>query len=184
MNDNQIIKLFFTRNEDAIAQTDYKYGTHLAGLAANILRNNEDAQECVNDTYLKAWDTIPPTKPEHFFAYLAKICRFFAFGRLDWNNAAKRNGSVVALTQEMEECIPSSWHDATVESREISRLVSSFLHGQTQENRMIFVRRYWYGDSVSEIALRYELSQSAVMMRLSRTRSKLASYLKKEGIRV
>ena len=147
MNDNQIIKLFFTRNEDAIDQTAYKYGTRLTGLAANIVRNNEDAQE-------------------------------------DWNNAAKRNGSVVALTQEMEECIPDSWHDATVESREISSLVSSFLHGQTQENRMIFVRRYWYGDSVSEIALRYELSQSAVMMRLSRTRSKLASYLKKEGIHV
>ena len=77
MNDNQIIKLFFTRNEDAIAQTACKYGTRLTGLAANIVRNNEDAQECVNDTYLKAWDTIPPTKPDHFFAYLAKICRFF-----------------------------------------------------------------------------------------------------------
>lgn len=88
------------------------------------------------------------------------------------------------MTQEMEACIPSSWQDATVESCEISHLVNSFLHRQTQENRMIFVRRYWYGDSVSEIALRYELSQSAVMMRLSRTRSKLASYLKKEGVRV
>lgn len=179
MNDNQIIELFFTRNEDAIQQTAYKYGTRLTGLAANIVRNNEDAQECVNDTYLKAWDTIPPTKPDHFFA-----CRFFAFGRLDWNSAAKRNAEVVALTQEIEACIPSSWQDATVESCEISHLVNSFLHRQTQENRMIFVRRYWYGDSVSEIALRYELSQSAVMMRLSRTRSKLASYLKKEGIRV
>ena len=184
MNDNQIIELFFTRNEDAIQQTAYKYGTRLTGLAANIVRNNEDAQECVNDTYLKAWDTIPPTKPDHFFAYLAKICRFFAFGRLDWNNAAKRNAEVVALTQEMEACIPSSWQDATVESCEISHLVNSFLHRQTQENRMIFVRRYWYGDSVGEIAQRFGVSQSAVMMRLSRTRSKLASYLKKEGISV
>ena len=184
MNDNQIIELFFTRNEDAIQQTAYKYGTRLTGLAANIVRNNEDAQECVNDTYLKAWDTIPPTKPDHFFAYLAKICRFFAFGRLDWNNAAKRNAEVVALTQEMEACIPSSWQDATVESYEISHLVSSFLHGQPQENRMIFVRRYWYGDSVSQIAQRYEISQSAVLMRLSRMREKLAVYLKKEGFQV
>lgn len=184
MNDNQIIKLFFTRNEDAIQQTAYKYGTCLTGLAVNIVRNNEDAQECVNDTYLKAWDTIPPMKPDHFFAYLAKICRNFAFGRLDWNQAAKRNAEVIALTNEMEECIPSSWHDATVDSSEISELVSSFLRSQTPENRMIFVRRYWYGDSVSEIALRNELSQSAVAMRLSRTRGKLASYLKKEGIRV
>lgn len=139
MNDNQIIELFFTRNEDAIQQTAYKYGTRLTGLAANILRNNEDAQECVNDTYLKAWDTIPPTKPNHFYAYLAKICRFFAFGKLDWKNAAKRNAEVVALTQEMEECIPGSWHDTTVDSAEISSLVSSFLHGQTQENRMILL---------------------------------------------
>ena len=184
MNDNQIIKLFFTRNEDAIDQTAYKYGTRLTGLAANIVRNNEDAQECVNDTYLKAWDTIPPTKPDHFYAYLAKICRYFSFGRLDWNNAAKRNAQVVALTQEMEECIPDSWQNANVESGEISRLVSLFLRTQTPENRMIFLRRYWYGDSVSEIALRYEITQSAVLMRLSRTRSKLAAYLKKEGIGV
>ena len=184
MNDNQIIELFFTRNEDAIQQTAYKYGTRLTGLAANILRNNEDAQECVNDTYLKAWDTIPPTNPNHFYAYLAKICRFFAFGKLDWKNAAKRNAEVVSLTQEMEECIPGSWHDTTVDSAEISSLVSSFLHRQTQENRMIFVRRYWYGDSISEIALRYKLSQSNVAMRLSRARSKLAAYLKKEGIHV
>lgn len=184
MNDNQIINLFFTRNEDAIQQTACKYGARLTGLAANILRNNEDAQECVNDTYLKAWNTIPPTKPEHFYAYLAKICRYFSFGRLDWNNAAKRNAEVVVLTREMEECIPGSWQEAAVDSGELSSLLSSFLRGQTQENRMIFVRRYWYGDSVSEIALRYELSQSAVAMRLSRTRNKLASYLKKEGIRV
>ncbi len=167
-----------------IKHTDDAYGRRLFHLADNIVHNDQDAEESVNDTYMKAWDTIPPQRPEHFFAYLAKICRYFSFGRLDWNNAAKRNAEVVALTQEMEECIPDSWHDATVESREISSLVSSFLHGQTQENRMIFVRRYWYGDSVSEIALRYELSQSAVAMRLSRTRSKLASYLKKEGIRV
>ena len=105
-----------------------------------------------------------------------------AFGRLDWNNAAKRNAEVVALTQEMEECIPDSWQDVAGDSGEISRLVSVFLRTQTPENRMIFVRRYWYGDSVSEIALRYEVSQSAVLMRLSRTRSKLAAYLKKEGI--
>ena len=90
MNDNQIIKLFFTRNEDAIAQTDNKYGTRLTGLAENILQNNEDAQECVNDTYLKAWDTIPPTKPEHFFAYLAKSAD--TFPSADWTGTMPPNG--------------------------------------------------------------------------------------------
>lgn len=184
MNDDQIIKLFFTRNEDAIQQTAYTYGNRLMGLAANIVQNNEDAEESVNDTYLKAWDTIPPTKPDHLFAYLAKICRFFAFGKLDWKNAAKRKAEVITLTQEMEECIPGSWQEAEVDGKALSHLISAFLSTQTPENRMIFVRRYWYADTVSEIALRYEISQSAVLMRLSRTRNKLAAYLKKEGIRI
>ena len=170
MNDEQIIQLFFTRNEDAIRQTDDRYGAKLTRLSENIVGSREDAQECVNDTYLKAWNTIPPTKPIHFFAYLAKICRHLAFDRLDWNNAAKRKAEVVALTQEMEECIPGHWQEKDVRSAEISRLVSSFLWKQTADNRMIFVRRYWFGDSVSEIALRYEISQSAVLMRLSRMR--------------
>ena len=128
-----------------------------------------------------------PFRPRNrftFFAYLAKICRHFAFDRLDWNNAAKRKAEVVALTQEMEECIPGQWQETDVRSAEISRLVGSFLWKQTADNRMIFVRRYWYGDSVSEIALRYEISQSAVLMRLSRMREKLAIYLKKEGFQV
>lgn len=184
MNDDQIINLFFTRSEDAIQQTAYKYGARLAGLAVNIVKSNEDAEECVNDTYLKAWDTIPPTRPDHFFAYLAKICRCFAFGRLDWKNAAKRKAEVVALTQEMEECIPGSCQDDQMEGRELSAIISAFLRTQTPENRMIFVRRYWYADSIEEIAGRYEITQSAVLMRLSRTRTKLAAYLKKEGIRV
>lgn len=184
MNDEQIIQLFFTRNEDAIHQTDDRYGAKLTRLSENIVGSREDAQECVNDTYFKAWDTIPPTKPVYFFAYLAKICRHFAFDRLDWNNAAKRKAEVVALTQEMEACIPGHWQETDVRSTEISRLVSSFLWKQTADNRMIFVRRYWYGDSVSEIALRYEISQSAVLMRLSRMREKLAIYLKKEGFQV
>lgn len=184
MNDNEIIQLFFTRNEDAIQQTADRYGASLTRLSENILRNREDAQECVNDTYLKAWDTIPPTRPKRFFTYLARICRYAAFDRLDWSNAAKRKAEVVALTQEMEECIPGTWLEEELTNAEISSLIGDFLRKQPADTRMIFVRRYWYGDSVSEIALRYEISQNAVMMRLSRTRGKLAAYLKKEGIRV
>ena len=120
----------------------------------------------------------------HFFAYLAKLCRHFAFGRLDWNNAAKRKAEVIALTREMEECIPAAWQGTGPGDGQISELVGSFLREQTQENRMIFVRRYWYGDSTGEIARRYGITESAVLMRLSRTRSKLASYLKQEGIYV
>lgn len=115
---------------------------------------------------------------------MAKICRCFAFDRLDWNNAAKRKAEVVALTREMEECIPDTWQDVDMTDAEISTLIGDFLRKQPKDNRMIFVRRYWYGDRISEIALRYEISQNAVMMRLSRMRSKLAVCLKKEGIRV
>jgi len=184
LTDEQIIHLFFTRNEDAIQQTAYQYGRRLTMLAANIAGNTEDAEESVNDTYLKAWDTIPPTRPEHFFAYLAKICRRFSLGKLDWNNAAKRKAEVVTLTQEMENCIPGSWLDADLESRELSRILSDFLRTETKENRMIFVRRYWYADTLAEIAQRYAISERAVAMRLHRTRDRLAKCLKKEGISV
>ena len=184
MEDNAIVALYFARSEQAIRETEAKYGGYCYSVAMNILENRQDAQECVNDTYLKAWDTIPPTRPKRFFTYLARICRYSAFDRLDWNNAAKRKAEVVALTQEMEECIPGTWLEEELTNAEISSLIGDFLRKQPADTRMIFVRRYWYGDSVSEIALRYEISQNAVMMRLSRTRGKLAAYLKKEGIRV
>lgn len=182
MNDNQIIKLFFTRNEDAIQQTANKYGARLQSMAVNIVQDTQDAEESVNDTYLKAWDTIPPTKPDHFFAYIAKICRYISFGKLDWKNAQKRKAEVVALTREMEECIPDSWQDVQMDGKELSRIIGTFLRTQTPENRVIFVRRYWYADTVSQIAQRYEINESAVTMRLRRTRNKLAAHLKKEGI--
>ena len=108
MDDNKIVELYFARNEDAIRHTQDAYGRRLFALAENIVRNDQDAQECENDTYFTAWDTIPPQYPTYFFGYLAKICRNFALGRLDWNTAAKRNAPVVSLIQEMEYCIPDS----------------------------------------------------------------------------
>ena len=184
MEDKQIIDLFFARNEDAIQHTADTYGNRLFVLADNIVRNDQDAQECVSDTYLKAWDTIPPQKPNHFFAYLAKICRHFALGKLDWKNAAKRKAEVVSLTQEMELCIPDDRRNAELEGKELGRILSACLRTLTPENRMVFVRRYWYVDTVADIAARYGISESAVMTLLSRTRDKLRVYLKKEGIRV
>ena len=116
MDDSKIIELFFARNEDAIAQTDAAYGRRLHHLADNIVKNAQDAEESVSDTYLRAWDTIPPRKPAHFFAYLARICRNFALDKLDWKNAAKRKAEVVSLTQEMETCIPDTSRDREVEA--------------------------------------------------------------------
>ena len=184
MEDSKIIELFFARNEDAIRQTDNTYGRRLFALADNIVKNDQDAEESVSDTYLKAWDTIPPQKPRFFFAYLAKICRHFALGKLDWNMAAKRKAEVVSLTQEMELCIPDSSRDAEMEGKELGMILDAFLRTLTPENRMVFLRRYWYVDTIAEIAVRYGISESAVLMRLNRTRAKLCTYLEKEGIRV
>lgn len=184
MDDSKIIELFFARNEDAIKHTDDTYGRRLFRLADNIVHNDQDAEESVNDTYMKAWDTIPPQRPEHFFAYIAKICRNFALKRIDWQKAKKRNAEVVSLTQEMENCIPDTYRDREADARELGRILDAFLRTLTPENQMVFLRRYWYVDTIAEIAVRYGISESAVQMRLNRTRSKLAMYLAKEGIKV
>lgn len=184
MDDKQILDLFFVRNEDAIRYTDNTYGRRLFILADNIVNNDQDAEESVSDTYLKAWETIPPQRPTYFFAYLAKICRHYALGRLDWKNAAKRKAEVVSLTLEMELCIPDNARDRELEGKELGRVLNAFLRTLTPENRMVFLRRYWYVDTVAEIAVRYGISESAVMTRLSRTRKKLSEYLQKEGISV
>ena len=184
MEDSKIIDLFFARNEAAIEQVDDTYGRRLFTLADRIVNNDQDAEESVSDTYMKAWVTIPPTKPVYLFAYLAKICRNFALKKLDWKAAAKRNAEVVSLTQEMELCIPDTSRDREIETRELGQLLDAFLRTLSNENQMVFLRRYWFMDSVAEIAVRYGISESAVQMRLHRTRSKLAVYLAKEGIRV
>ena len=184
MEDEKIIELYWSRSEDAIRETDNAHGEKLRALSWRILRSHEDAQECVSDTYLKAWDTIPPQRPNYFFAYLAKICRFFCFGRLDYLNAAKRSADVVQLTAEMELCIPDSGHSWQPEEEQLGQLLNQFLEQLPKKSRMIFLRRYWYADSVAEIARRYQMSQSSVKTQLHRTRNKLRSFLEQEGIAV
>ena len=184
MTDLQIIELYWARNEAAIKETDLVYGKRLHILADKIVRNFEDAQEGVNDTYLKTWDTIPPTRPEHFFAYIAKICRNFALGVLDWKGAAKRKGEVVNLSAEMEACIPDPAHERRLEGEELGEVLNRFLESLSYENRVIFLRRYWYLDTVREIAERYGMTESKVKTQLHRTRVKLHGFLQKEGIRV
>lgn len=184
MEDTKIIELFWQRNEDAICKTDAAYGRKLHILADRILNSREDAEESVNDTYLKTWESIPPHRPKYFFAFLASVCRHLSLNRLDWNLASKRNAEVVSLTQEMELCIPDRMVEARVAGRELGKLLNLFLDSLPQESRVIFLRRYWYVDTVSEIAARYGMTESKVKMQLSRTRSKLAAFLEKEGITV
>ena len=182
MEDSKIIDLFLARNEDAIRHTADTYGRRLFTLADNILKNDQDAEESVNDTYMRSWDTIPPQRPIHFFAYLAKICRHFALDKLDWKSAVKRKAEVVSLTQEMENCIPDQIRELELESKELGRLLDTFLKSQAPENRMVFMRRFWYFDSIAEIAVRYGISEDAVQKRITRTKAKLAAFLEKEGI--
>ena len=184
MEDEKIIELFFARSEEAIRQTDIVYGKRLLNLSKNIAKNEQDAQECVNDTYLRTWDTIPPQKPKYFFAYIARLCRNLSLDKLDWNNAQKRHWSVVSLTEEMEMCIPDPVRDREMEAKELGKLLDAFLRTQSKENQMVFLRRYWFADTIAEIAARYGISESAVQMRLSRTKTRLCTYLEKEGIQV
>ena len=184
MTDSQIIALFWDRNEDAIQETDAVYGRKLYAISDKILHSNQDAEESVSDTYMRAWETIPPQKPNYFFAYLAKICRNFSLSKLQWNSAAKRTAEVVSLTQEMEQCIPDRSHERKLEGEEIGRVLNQFLDSISLESRLIFMRRYWYTDSIAEIAERYHISQSKVKTQLHRTRNKLQLFLEKEGIYV
>ena len=184
MEDAQIIALYFDRNEQAVKETDRTYGRRLYVLSNHILNDRQDAEESVSDTYMETWKTIPPKHPKYLYAYLASLCRNISFNRLDWKLAAKRNAEVVALTQEMESCIPDRSQDAKLEARELRRVLESFLDSLSKESRLIFLRRYLYVDTVSEIAARYGVSESKVKTQLHRTRAKLYTYLAKEGITV
>lgn len=184
MEDAQIIALFWARNEDAIRETDAVYGRRLRALSHKIVQCHEDAEESVNDTYMKTWDTIPPQRPEYFFAYLAKICRNVSLSRLEWKNAAKRSANIVTLTQEMEQCLPDRSQERKLEGAEIGRVLDKFLDSISLESRLIFLRRYWYTDSIEEIAQRYGITQGKVKTQLHRTRNRLRLFLEKEGISV
>ena len=177
MEDKKIIELFWARNEDAIAEADATYGRKLRALANKILNNREDAEESVSDTYMKTWEIIPPQRPNYFYAFIASICRHLSFHKVDWKQAAKRNAEVVALTDEMELCIPDTSRDREMEAKEIGKALNDFLESLPKETRLIFLRRYWYVDSVSEIAARYGMTESKVKMQLSRTKEKLRSFL-------
>ena len=182
MEDAKIIALFLARDEQAIRETDTAYGRRLYGLSNKILNNPEDAEESVSDTYMETWKTIPPKRPKYFYAFLASICRNLSFNRLDWKLAAKRNAEVIALTREMESCIPDTRQEGALDQREFRRVLEAFLDSLSKESRLIFLRRYLYVDTVAEIAQRYGISEGKVKTQLHRTRAKLSAWLAKEGI--
>ena len=183
MEDYEIIELYFARNEQAIAETDAKYGRKLNGIAYNVTKNHEDAEECVNDTYNAVWNSIPPAKPMHFFAYLARIARNLALDIYDKMHAEKRSGTVVELTDELLCCIPSADEfEKRSDCAAITEVINRFLAGSTADMRKVFVRRYFYMDSVKDIAKGYSMSESKVKSILFRMRAGLAKELKEAQI--
>lgn len=183
MEDKAIIELYWKRSQQAVAETADKYGGRLQKLSMNILHNREDAEECVNDTYHATWNTLPPEKPDFFFAYLAKLTRNFSFGKYDYYHARKRDATVVELSLELENCIPAPNDlECRMESEEIGRIISDFLRMQPADMRKVFVRRYWYMDSIRDISHAFGQSESKVKSMLFRMRNKLREYLEREGI--
>lgn len=184
MEDRQIIALFWDRSEKAISETDHKYGRYCHYIANHILQNEEDAAECVNDTYLRAWNAIPPQRPNHLRTFLGKIVRNLALNRWEQKSAEKRGaGQIPQVLEELSECLSSGDSTEQIIDQIVLRdLLNEFLASLKPDARKIFVRRYWYMSSIQEIATAYGMTESKVTVTLCRTRQKLARLLEKEGM--
>ena len=182
MDDRSIVALFWDRSETAIAETDKKYGPYCFSIAYNILTSREDAQECVSDTWLAAWKAIPPKKPAGLSTFLGKITRRLSIDRWRARNACKRGGGELTLAlEELGECAGSDTPEKAVQRRELALRFNQFLSTLPETERSIFLCRYWYLDSVGQIADHFGFSQSKVTSMLHRTRKKLKDALEKEG---
>lgn len=178
MEDEKIVELFFNRLEQAIAEVDIKYGRVCHRLSFNILNSQRDAEECVNDAYLGSWNAIPPAKPNPLQAYICKIVRNISLNLYYRKEAAKRNSVYDVAIQELEAYLSApSTVETEIEARELARIIENFLDTLTVENRVIFMRRYWFYDSYKDIAERVGLTEKIVSVRLTRTRQKMKKYL-------
>ena len=184
MEDDQIVALYWKRDEKAIVETRAKYSSYCRSIAYNILDCMEDAQECENDTYLAAWNAIPPHRPMFLRTFLGKLARRISLDRWKANTAQKRGGHTVTLSlDELEGCIPENLDiDTRIEQNVLASTISSFLRVLPRHERQVFLRRYWYLDSVTDIAGQFGFTQSKVKMMLLRTRQKLRQHLGMEGI--
>lgn len=180
MEDQEIVDLFWSRDDGAIPAAQARYGWRLLRLAEQLLHSPQDAEECLNDTWLRAWNAIPPERPGSLFAYLARVCRNLALDRLDRRSAEKRTGEL--LTAELETCVPASWAGRDPGQEALGELLTAFLEGLPPDQRRVFLRRYWFGDPIRDIAQRYGWGESRVKVTLLRLRNRLRAYLEKEGI--
>lgn len=186
MEDSAIIDLYWSRDQRAIAETAGKYGSFLHSLVWNILRSRSDAEECVNDTYLRAWNAIPPARPAAFRAWLGRIARNLSLDRWKQARAQKRGGDgMEVLLGELDACVPAPHGtEAALEDRELAALISAFLRKLPAESRIIFLRRYWYGQELRDIAGGLGCGQGKVKSSLFRTRKALRAYLEQEGVSI
>ena len=183
MEDRAILDLYFARAERAIEETGRKYGVPVRRVARNILGSEQDAEECVDDTWLAAWNSIPPLRPDPLLTWLCRVARNGALARRRASLAQKRNSSFDLALDELEELLAAPGSpERDYEARELAAAVNGFLAGLSREDRFAFLRRYWYGDEVARIAARLGLSPHRLSVRLSRIRKKLKNDLEKEGL--
>lgn len=183
--DAAIIEMFFARSEQAIRALDSRYGAVLQRLSCNIVHSPQDAEECVNDAYLGAWNTIPPARPNPLLTYICKIVRNLSLKRYAAKAAAKRGSAYTAALDELAGCLagPNTVEDA-LDTKELTRVIEDFLRALPAEDRVIFLRRYWFADPCRDIAARVGLTEKNITVRLTRQRQKLRAYLKEKGVLV
>ena len=184
MNDEMIVALYLQNDEKALSESALKYGAKLNRISFNIFQNKSDAEECENDTYLAAWNSIPPNSPkQYFFSFLAKITRNISINLYHKNHRQKRHAHIVELTKEMEECIPlSSDEVCRTSDTKLTECISKFLSSLSKEERGVFVTRYWYAESIKEVAKRFSISESKAKSMLMRIRNKLKNHFESEGL--
>lgn len=182
MEDAQIIRLYFNRDEAAISETAAKYGAFCHGIAINILSIEADAEECVNDTYLRAWNSIPPQQPVRLGVWLGAIVRNLALDLWNKNHRKKRDAGMTLLLSELEDCIPSSATvDREIEGQELTKILNEWLASLSKSDRILFIRRYWMGERIQLLAKESGLSPQSVTKRMYRLRKNLKSILEREG---
>lgn len=185
MEDQDIIALYWAREEDAIRETAAKYGGLCRSIVGRILASPEDGEECLNDTWLGLWNAIPPQRPSRFSAFVGRITRNLALKRFDYLTAAKRCPEMVCSLEELGDCVSGrAGVEDELENRRIEEAIDAFLRSLGEEKRTVFLRRYWYFDSIERICRRTGYSQSKVKSMLYHTRQKLRDYLESEGIEV
>lgn len=180
MDDKELLSLYFNRDERAIRETERRYGNYCFTVAMNLLKKKEDAEETVNDTYLKAWESIPPLRPKRMASFLGRITRNLCLNRIEEAHAEKREGLDVSF-EELSEVITSE-EEKTLDVLILQRALNAFLAGLPKSERVLFVKRYWYNESIETIAFTCHMTETNVKVRLHRTRNKLRKYLIKEGI--